>query len=102
MTTWRTIARSIIAPVMIEMAGKTRKEQRAALRRAFDRYGAPRRAGHAYKIWCEEVAFALRERSRRSYQRHGVRRPEDIMKSARPWAAQRGLLEITAVLDIDD
>lgn len=98
--TWREIARSIIAPIMIALAGRSRKEQRAALRDAFARYGSARR-GHAYRIWCEECAYALRERSRRSYKRQGVRRAGDIIKSARGWAAERGLVEVTAVLDVD-
>lgn len=99
--TWRQIARGIIAPVIAANQGKTRKEQRKALRLAYPRYAASK-TGHAYKVWCEECAFALRERSRRSYVRHQVKRPEDIMQIMRPWAAERGLVEITAVLDIDD
>jgi hypothetical protein len=99
--TWRQIARGIIAPVIAANQGKSRKEQRKALREAFPRYGSATR-GHAYKIWCEECAFALRERSRRSYVRHQVKRPEDVMQVMRPWAAERGLVEVTAVLDIDD
>lgn len=99
-TTWRTIARGIIAPLIAGMAGQSRKEMRAALRAAYPKYGAPKR-GHAYKIWCEECAFALRERSRGSYVRHGVRRPEDMMKAVHGWAAERGILEVRAVLDVD-
>ena len=99
--TWRQLARGIIAPIIAAHQGQSRKAQRKALREAFPRYGS-RKTGHAYKIWCEEVAFALRERSRRSYVRHQGRRPEEVMPVMRPWAAERGLLEVTAVLDIDD
>ena len=98
--TWRTIARGIIAPIIAEMDGKSRKEMRTALRAAYPKYGAPKR-GHAYKIWCEECSSALRERTRTSHKRHGVRRADDIMKSTRGWAAERGLVEVLAVLDVD-
>jgi hypothetical protein len=50
---WRDVARPIIDRVLAETKGKTEKEIRAALRKA---YPFHIRKYHPYKIWCDEVA----------------------------------------------
>ncbi len=102
MNTWREKARVIIADVILETHGFPRKEIRKALREAYPRF-ADQRAGYAYKAWCDEVAYALRERSRRPGSRHPhkPKAASEIMPSMREWAMLRGQAEVTAVLDVD-
>ncbi len=100
-TSWRELARQVIAPIVLASAGLPRREIRRKLRRAYQTYHLIR-DGYPYKVWCEEVAFALRDRSRRFTRRTPVLRPADVMPAMREWAARRGLMETLAVLDVDD
>ena len=50
--TWRDIARPIIDRVLKEVHGKSEKEIREALRKA---YPFGQRQYHPYKIWCDEI-----------------------------------------------
>ena len=104
MQTYREKARSIIAAVIAAHIGANRKTIRKALRAAYPTYSnTTRRKGYAYKAWCDECAFALRERSRRITPRSTSRPlpPEAIIPSMRQWSAARGLTEVRFVLDID-
>jgi hypothetical protein len=98
--TWRERARLVIGPVVAANAGKSRREIRRALRAVYGYY-ADRRSGRAYKVWCDECAFALRERSRKNPARHGVIPAADVMPAMRAHVARSGRLEVTAELDID-
>ncbi|MBT7304886.1 MAG: hypothetical protein HN849_35490 [Victivallales bacterium] len=57
MGTWRDHARPIIAAVIAEHQGETKREVRRALRDAYP-YGE--RKYHPYKVWCDEVNRQLR------------------------------------------
>jgi hypothetical protein len=96
--TTREQFRAIIAPIVAEQAGQPRKVIRKALRAA----RPPRESmpAYHYKVWCEECAIALRDRSRRG--RHKPLAPSAVIPSMRDWAARHGLLEVRAVLDVDD
>lgn len=98
--TWRERARLVIGPVVAANAGKSRQEIRRALRAVFSFY-TDRKRGRAYKVWCEECAYALRERTRKNAGRQGVIRSEDVMPAMRGHVARSGRLEVTAELDID-
>lgn len=99
---WREKARAVIAGVVTAHAGQSRKQMRKALRAAYSQFAAER-AGYAYKAWCDEVAYALRDRSRRPGSRPPFRplAPAEVMPATRQWLAERGQLEVTAVLDVD-
>lgn len=98
---WRTTARALIATALIGSQGETRKQVRARIRAAFADYPSERE-GYAYKVWLEERAYALGERTRPRRTPHYLRprKLEDIMPAARDWATAKGLVEVTAVLDV--
>ena len=98
---WRTTARALIAAALIGSQGETRKQVRARIRAAFEQYPSGRE-GYAYKVWLQERAYALGERTRPRRTPHYLRprRLEDIMPAARDWATAKGLVEVTAVLDV--
>lgn len=98
--TWRERARLVIGPVIAANAGKSRREIRRALRAVFSYY-ADRKRGRAYKVWCEECAYALRERTRKHPGRQGVIPAADVMPAMRGHVARSGRLEVTAELDVD-
>lgn len=98
--TWRERARLVIGPIIAAHHGRPRREIRRALQAAYSYY-ADRKSGRAYKVWCDECAYALRERSRRNPARHGVIRAEEVMSVMRGHVARAGRLEVVAVLDVD-
>jgi hypothetical protein len=98
--TTREQARAIIAPVVLAHAGESRRQIRQALRAARAATPFAHTRGYLYSVWREEVAIALRDRSRR-----GRRKPlasGDVMPAMREWAVTHGLVEVRAVLDVDD
>lgn len=100
--TWRQKARAIIFPIVSRMHGEPRKKIRAALREAYaESYGFPC-SGYPYRIWCEEVAYALHERTRKVKRpRPELKRERDVMPCMRGWARRQGLLAPKATLDVD-
>lgn len=100
--TQREKARAIIAPIVLAMAGKSRREIRKELRAVRHQFYLYLRTRYGVKVWQQEVAFALRDRSRKFTRRTKVFRPEEIMPAQREWAAAQGLLAPLAVLDVDD
>lgn len=71
MSTWRDHASKVIAEVLAECEGKSLKEKRAALMKAYP-YGE--RAMHPYKIWCDECRVQLGLKKVR--QPKGLPRPQ--------------------------
>jgi hypothetical protein len=98
---WRTTARALIAAALIGSQGESRKQVRARIRAAFAQYPSERQ-GYPYKVWLQERAYALGERTRphRTPFYLRPRKLENIMPAARDWATAKGLVEVTAVLDV--
>lgn len=58
--TWRNRAAPVIAKLLAENAGRTEKEIRSALRKA---YPFERRQGWAYVVWLDEIKRQRRKRT---------------------------------------
>jgi len=71
---WRAISAPIIARVLVETAGKSPEEVRAALRAAYP-FGVRRH--HPYRIWCDEIRVQTgRRKITRSVRKQQGRAPE--------------------------
>ena len=68
MSTWRDIAKPIIAKVLYENAGCSEKQIRKALREA---YPFGERAMWPYKVWLDEIKRQTGEKARTEAQRAG-------------------------------